>query len=380
MNLLTSKPWRYRLLHHARKLSDFFPVIFFFGGFVWDALTIGRNVVASDLAIFAGYLLIAAIILYTISRPSYILANSIQQLEKLPAWLPNLFKTAIKSTYKRLHYPNLPYFLLQFIYGNLLSALFILYFKSANHWLAWLMALILGVILVANEYLEDEYKQFTLSWALFGFCAMLLFNFALPFLIGSIHALWFYLSTLLGAGFAYWLYKKTPQHLGSITPVWVISAALMLAYAVDMIPPVPLVKREIAVGYALNKIDGNYQLTQQAAPWWIFWRDTSNDLEVTAGQRVVCFSSVFAPRGLKTRLYHRWQYHDDTNGWQTRSLASFSLSGGRANGFRGYTYKQGLQAGDWKVSVETENEKTIAVISFHVSEGQENSPHIVVQY
>ena len=170
-----------QLKHHARKLGDFFPVLFFIGGFLWDALTIGRNVAASDLYIFSAYLFLAAVILYTISRPSYILVDSLQAIEKLPIWLPNWLKNAIVNIYKRLHYPNLPYFLLQFIFGNLLSALFILYFKSANHWLAWLMALILGVMLVANEYLEDEYKQFTLSWALFGFCAMLLFKLCFAF-------------------------------------------------------------------------------------------------------------------------------------------------------------------------------------------------------
>ena len=372
--------WQQQIAHHVRKLADFFPVIFFFAGFLWDALTLGRTIATTDLYILSAYLLLAALVLYTISRPSYILSDSLLRLEKLPVWIPIWLKNAIIKIYKRFHFPHLPYFLLQFIYGNLLSALFILYFKSANHWLAWLMALILGVMLVANEYLEDEYKQFTLSWALFGFCAMLLFNFALPFLIGSIHALWFYLSTLLGAGFAYWLYKKTPEHFGSITPVWLIAVALMLAYSVDMIPPVPLVKRDIAVGYALNKIDGNYQLTQQAAPWWIFWRTTSNDLQVSEGQRVYCFASVFAPRGLTTKLYHRWQYHDDKKGWQTLSRTGFTLSGGRDDGFRGYTYKQSLQAGDWKVSVETENEKTVTVIAFHVNESQENSEKINVQY
>lgn len=377
---MTSNTWLQQLKHHARKLADFFPAIFFFGGFLWDALTIGRSMASTDLYILSAYLLLAALILYAISRPSYILADSLRQLEKLPAWLPNGLKTATTKIFERLHYPNLPYFLLQFIYGNLLSALFILYFKSANHWLAWLMALILGVMLVANEYLEDEYKQFTLSWALFGFCAMLLFNFALPFLIGSIHALWFYLSTLSGAGLAYWLYKKTPEHFGSITPVGLIAAALMLAYSMDMIPPVPLVKRDIAVGYALNKVEGNYQLTQQAAPWWVFWRNTSTDLQVAAGQRVYCFSSVFAPRGLSTKLYHRWQYYDDKKGWKTLSRTGFTLSGGRTGGFRGYTYKQGLRAGDWKVSVETENEKTITVMTFHVAESQTTSPQIIVQY
>ena len=368
-----STTWYGKLTHHVSRLADFFPAIFFFGGFLWDALTIGRNVTAADLYTFTAYLLLAALILYTISRPSYILADSLRRIEKLPAWLPNWLKTGIIQLYKRLHYPNLPYFLLQFIFGNLLSALFIFYFISANHWLAWLMALVLGALLVANEYLEDEYQQFTLSWALFGFCAMLLLNFVLPFLMGSIHAVWFYLSTLIGTGLTYWLYKKTPQHLGNIAPVWVIAALLMLAYSVDMIPPVPLVKREVAVGYALNRVGGHYQLSQQAAPWWVFWRSTSNNLHVSAGQRVYCFSSVFAPSGLTTKLYHRWQYHDAHKGWQTVSRAGFTMSGGRSDGFRGYTYKQGLQAGDWQVSVETENEKTIAVIPFVVEYNQENA-------
>ena len=154
----------------------------------------------------------------------------------------------------------------------------------------------------------------------------------------------------------------------------------MLAYSVDMIPPVPLVKRDIAVGYAINKVNGHYLLTQQASPWWEFWRNTSNDLQLPAGQRVYCFSSVFAPPGLKTKLYHRWQFHDKKHGWQTMSLTGFTLSGGRTDGFRGYTYKQGLLAGDWKVSVETENAKTIIVISFHVAQSRAATPNVIVQY
>jgi hypothetical protein len=365
--MIIAKIKQTRLYHHVLKLGDFFPVIFFFGGFLWDALTIGRNVAYSDLITFFVYLGIAATILYTIGSPTFILSDA----SKLSPWAAKV--------HKRLYWENLPYFLLQFLFGNLLSSLFILYFKSSNHWLAWAMSIILGIMLVANEYLEDKYKQLTLSWALFGFCAMLLFNFALPYLMGSIQAVWFYLSTLLGAGAAYWLYKKTPDHDGSIWPVWVIAALLMLAYAFDMIPPVPLVKRDIAVGYAIDKVNGNYQLSQQPSTWWMFWRNASSDLYVAPGQRVYCFSSVFAPNGLKTRLYHVWQFHDKKIGWQTKSRVGFTLSGGRYNGFRGYTYKTDLQAGEWRVSVETENDKTVAVQEFSVkAESSTLTPYVQV--
>jgi len=356
--------WAQTLTHHARKLADYFPAIFFFGGFLWDALTIGRNVTSLDLFIFTGYLISAAVILYLIGRPADTEAQH----------------GSVIAVFKRLYTPRLPYFLLQFLFGSLFSALFILYFKSSSHWLAWFMSLALGVLLVANEFLESEYKRFTLSWAMFGLCAMLLFNFALPFLLGSIHSIWFYLSTLMGAGLAYWLYKKTPNHFGSIKPVGIIAAVLMFAYAIDMIPPVPLVKRDVAIAYALNKVGNDYQLTQQASPWWVFWRKASDALEVTQGQRVYCFSSVFAPSGLKTKLYHRWEHYDKKQGWQTQSHIGFGLSGGRYNGFRGYTYKQNLAEGDWRVSVETENEKTIAVHSFSVVYVQTSAPTVTLLY
>lgn len=241
------------------------------------------------------------------------------------------------------------------------------------------MSMMLAAVLVGNEFLESEYKRFTLSWSMFGLCAMLLFNFALPFILGSINAVWFYLSTLLGAGLAFFLYKKTPQHLGSIKPVGAIAVLLMIAYAIDMIPPVPLVKRDVAVAFELEKASGRYQLMQQASPWWMVWRETSDQLEMVAGQRVYCFSSVFAPPGLAAKLYHRWQYYDKKQGWITQSHIGFELSGGRYEGFRGYTYKNNLAEGDWRVSVETENEKTITVHAFSVKY-VETAPRRVVQF
>lgn len=340
--------------------ASYLPAVFFFAGFVWDALTIGRNVAASDLIIFTGYLFAAALILFCISRPSFILVDE--------AKVPTRLYAIVTS--------RLPYFLLQFLFGSLLSALFILYFKSSSHWLAWLMSLSLAGLLVANEFLENQYRRYTISWALFGFCAMLLFNFALPFLLGSVLSIWFYLSTLLGALLAYWLYTKTPNHLGSIWPVSVIAGLLMLAYAADMIPPVPLVKRDIAMAYAIEKVlseqgVAKYQLTQAKAPWWKFWRKTSDDLTISSGQRIYCFSTIFAPAGLKTKLFHDWQLHTKS-GWVLQSRASFTVSGGRYNGFRGYTYKSNPVIGNWRVIIKTENEKTIAVHNFSVKLNTEN--------
>jgi hypothetical protein len=196
---------------------------------------------------------------------------------------------------------------------------------------------------------------------------MLLLNFVVPHVVGSISGFWFVLSTLAGAGLAHGLHLKTPGQPGRIRPVWAIAAVLLLAYFLDVIPPVPLVNKDIAVGHSLTKTDGAYVLRQEKTPWWVFWRRVSKELHVKPGERIYCVSAVFAPTGLDTRLYHRWSHYDDNRGWVTTSHIGFDLAGGREGGYRGYTWKQNLAPGEWRVAVETENGRTVAVHRFELS-------------
>lgn len=334
-------------------LKNLLPAIAFFGGFLWDALTIGRQINPSDLWFLAAYLLAAGLILYWMGHKSHAhgLMTEVQRLE-----------VSHRADWQK----KAPAFILQFLFGSLFSALFILYFKSSNHFLALFWSLGLGFLLVANEYIDHHYHRFTLTWALFGFCAILVFNFILPFIVGSIYAIWFYLSTLAGAVLTYYLRKKTPGCPGRAWPVWVIAGVLTLAYALDFIPPVPLVEREMHLGLNFEKRNGEMLLSVEHAPWYKPWRLLSNDLHVPEGERVYCVSTVFAPRGISATLYHRWEHYDEKQGWQSTSRIGFGLSGGRNGGFRGYTYKQNIQSGQWRVKVETENGRTLTVYHFNL--------------
>ena len=135
----------------------------------------------------------------------------------------------------------------------------------------------------------------------------------------------------------------------------------------DVIPPVPLVIKDIQVGIKIEKIDNTYVLQQDKAPKWRFWKSTLNSVHILPGDKVYCISSVFAPTNLKTRLYHNWQVHDKKQGWQTMSRIGFDLAGGRNKGYRGYTYKQNVTYGLWRVKVETENGRTISVHEFTIN-------------
>lgn len=333
------------------------PILFFIGGFVWDAITIGHQVVITDIAIFAVYVTLAGWIMHQLATPAEWWLRCRLTLGRW-RWLDQ------KMSGWPMH--DWPYWILQFLFGSLLSALFILYFKSSSDGLAWLLTLVLGIMLIANEFLESEYRRLTLCWSMFGLCSILFFNFAFPYVLGSVHAVWFYLSTLVGVLASYALYRHAPRHSGSIWPVWLMGALLMLAYRFDMIPPVPLVKQAVVVAYAVEKTPQGYWLTLEKSPWWQFWRVDSDHLVLSPGDRLVCFSAVFAPKGLHTRLLHNWEKFEREH-WVSYGTPGFQLAGGRDGGYRGYTYKTQLSSGKWRVRIQNEAGQTIAINQFMVS-------------
>ncbi len=66
-------------------------------------------------------------------------------------------------------------------------------------------------------------------------------------------------------------------------------------------------------------------------------------------------------------MVHRWQYYDDeTRSWVTASALSFSIHGGRSDGYRGYSVKRSLTEGKWRVSVETVRGQVLGRIPFTI--------------
>lgn len=331
-------------------------------------MTIGQRVNAIDLLILSVYLLGTIPIIMWLVHKSNLLRNNAAATTL--ATHPMESDAPLKD--------RLPYLLLQFLFGSLFCALFILYFKSASHLTALFWSLILAVLLIANEFLENHYKRFTVIWTLFGFCLILLLNFVLPYILGSVHWVWFYISILLALFITAALKRSVSPHLGRIYPTYLIAVIVASAYVFDVIPPVPLVKRDMAVGTHLEKVEGKYVLEMDKAPLFQFWRYFATRIvHIKPGDKVYCISAIFAPAGLKTKLYHRWQYLDPNKGWQSTERIGFELNGGRNNGFRGYTFKQNVQYGKWRVVVETENERTIAVEEFFLKSDDNNQRKVL---
>lgn len=339
-------------------LKRYYPVFAFFGGFLWDALTIGQKVKVTDFWRLGGFLAGAAILVIWLARRDYLARVPPEAGEGLRGRLRSLLWQA-------------PYLAVQFCFGGIFSALFILYFKSSGHLGTWLTALFLGALLVGNEFMGDRYgRRFTLTWGLFGLNAILFMNFVLPHAAGSLDPAWFPISTACGAALTHGLRWISPGRPGRILPAWGVAGALVLAWQLDMIPPVPLVKRDIAVGQQFVQRDGRYVLRVEKAPAWQFWRDGARTVHVPAGGRLYGVSAVFAPLGVSAPLEHRWEYWEPKTGWRLVYRGRFQATGGRERGFRGYSYVLNPAPGDWRFIVATQDGRTIAVQPVEVERGE----------
>ena len=337
-------------------LRRFYPVVAFFGGFIVDALTLGQRVKASDFWQLGAYLLGAAVF------ASWLAWRDAREKE------PPLPAQNLKGHAARLVW-QAPYLLVQFFYGSIFSALFILYFKSSGNLGSWFTAAVLGGLLVANEFAGDRYgRRFTLTWSLFALNAILLLNFVLPHLAGSLDPAWFYISTVAGAVLAHALRWLAPGRPGRIGPAWGIAAALLVAWSLGMIAPVPLVKRDMAVGHDFLRTPGRFVLNVEEPPWWQFWRDESSVAHVPEGGRLYGVTAIFAPLGVTANLEHRWEVWED-KAWKLVYRDRFRSTGGRERGFRGYSWVLNPKPGDWRFTVGTQDGRTIGVLHVRVERG-----------
>ena len=335
-NTRAKMPVRERVRASYQKVRPWVPAAFFIAGFLWDAFTLGRKIKSVDLWILLGYLAGAAAILVAIGR---------------------------EVTFRGSQYLNA---VLQFFFGGMFSALFIFYFLSSSNLSGYLVVVGLAAALIGNEFLESRYSELTLSWALFALCAVMFFNFALAHLFRSISTFWFYLGTLIALLLVIVLWRTSKRGSASILPAVGVAGVMLLLHAFNVIPPVPLVKKQMLVAHDMRRTGNAYVATVESAGAR-FWRSSAPTFHRRGRERVFCFTSVFVPTGIETTIRHRWEYLDPrSDEWRGAGVVPIRIRGGREGGYRGYSFKQNLAPGRWRVTAEAESGAAFGVIEFDV--------------
>lgn len=315
-------------------------------------------------------------------RPDSLVNNTLLLTYLLVAAAFIVFLNLREARTKKSAEPLFMLLILQFCFGGLASNMLILYGHSGTVagsalFLGMLVALIFG-----NEFLRSRYTRLRFNVGVYYFLLLTYCVVAVPTFV--VHALGTWVFVLSGivsvaviAVFLFVLWSLVLRRYGSrgIFDTTIIVATVFCVfnglYFLDIIPPVPLSLKNIGIYHSvLKQNDGGYAASYEPAPWWKFWQDTSTTYTLSLGESAFCFSSVFAPTDLSTAIYHRWEEYDPAAGvWVTMSRVSFAISGGRDQGFRGWSMKSGLMLGKWRCNVETSSGALIGRITFDIVAG-----------
>lgn len=271
---------------------------------------------------------------------------------------------------------------LQFSFGNLASALMVLYARSGTLAGSAIFIGILAMLFLGNEVLRNSYARTHLRVVIWFALLLTYSTLIVPVYLGAIGNFVFATSVLAALAvtllFVFFLSRISPASFKVrarriATSVVGVTIVFILLYLTHLIPPVPLALKHIGVYQSLKRVENTYTVTYEPPAWYEFWRDTSRTFTHRPGALAFCFSAVYAPSALETEIRHRWEkYDEESDSWTTVARIPFPIFGGREEGFRGYTQTSQLSEGKWRCSVETSRGALVGRTTFTVVSGDPN--------
>ncbi|TYP95488.1 Protein of unknown function (DUF2914) [Fodinibius salinus] len=343
--------------HFFRRYKKYIPVLFFIGGFTWDSLTLGRIDGWYSNTVLFTYLIGLTLCLY------------IFNLADDGRW---------QNTFLEPYQEYAP-LAIQFFLGGLSSAYVIFFFQSVTLTKTLVFFLILVVLLVSNELLKHRISNKYLQFSAYFFVNFTFFTFFIPAIFATMNTFLFVVSGLISLGltlyFIYYLYRISPSTRQEISRRKVIALILGIylsintCYYFNLIPPVPLSLQSGMVAYNVEKTNNNFLVSYEKSPLFKFWESYKHTFNYTSGDSVFIYTSIFAPTDLEKSVQHQWRWHDPkSDQWKTTDTIAYTVVGGRKKGFRGYTFKNNIWPGSWRVNVTTGEGLVLGQINFTVVE------------
>jgi len=326
--------------------------LFFAGGFVFDTVAVGRP---DSWHLVAQQALYLAIVTAVLTQMFFVPDE--------PA-LDGL--SPVKRWYYRYRLAILSFFL-----GTLLNLYTLFFFKSSSLLVSFSFLLGMVALLLLNEFGPFKRLGLSFKFALLSLCGLSFCATVVPILFGQIGVTVFLVSMAVGClpmlALAAWIRRRAPDWFPRarnqiLVPFGGVLVAFLAAYLFRVIPPVPLSIPFIGVYHAVERAQDQYRLSHER-PAWRFWHNGDQEFRAQPGDRVFVFFRVFSPTRFADEVRIQW-FHRQQGGWVPQDTIPIKITGGRAEGFRGYGFKTNYQPGEWKVQVETADGREIGRIYF----------------
>jgi hypothetical protein len=350
----------------------------FFGGFVWDALTLVRVDRLFDNLYLATCLFLLGV--------SLVIEHRVEARPEHRPWL-----TARVSWVS---------YLAQFLFGSLFSAYVVFYFRSAATRWHLLFVLMLAGAMVFNEFLHGYLRAERLRVLLFGFSTFTFLLFFIPVVTGWLGSGLFLVAALLTFAISGLLVLAMHAGLSEEGPrgaVYSHTAGLAgllfllgLADLTGVIPPIPVAVLEHGVFHKVEvreepdpsgeRRDRRYVLSYEDRGLVSWFQHHDAVFNLREGDRAHYFTAIFTPSGTVIDVVHRWERWE-RDGWVTTDVIDVStrggVTGGAASGFRTWSAKQRMTPGPWRVVAETRAGRVLSVQAFEVVQGEDGAAVLI---
>jgi hypothetical protein len=334
---------------HARAES----IAFFAGGFLFDAVMVGRIDETPVLVQQAAYLVVTGLLLGGMLRAELL------KIEP-PGWLGRPWRYMEHAVH--------------FMLGTLLNAFILFYVKSGSGLTALLFLALLSLLLLINEHPRFHRLGPVMLFGLYSFALTSYLAYLLPVLAGRLRPWMFFAASalsllpilLLARLMARWGQDRLRAFRQAMGPAIGVQAALLLLFVLHLVPPVPLSVRSIGVWHQVEREGAEFKLSRlPRLRWTDLWRKDERVFLARPGDRVFVFTRIFAPHNFRDQVRVRWAKWE-RGGWAESDAIPLRIVGGREEGFGGYAYKQNWSPGDWRVAVETEDGREIGRTRFEI--------------
>lgn len=337
------------------------------GGFVIDIFTLNQIDQTFDNAILITHLIIVTTAISLLFSKGTPLGQKILS-EKRISWLETL---------------------MVFSFGALFSGFVIFYTRSGSLVTSWPFIVAMIALMLGTEFRKKYFYRLRLQIVILAIAILSWSIFFVPVVIKKMGPWIFILSIIIGSllivGFLALLKKINRKllehHLQKI--ILRIGAVVILfniLYFTNIMPPIPLSLKYKAVYYEVERLNPGYRANYEKTPWYLFWQKRSTDMYWSEGEDIYMFTQVFAPTELRTVINHVWEYYDpNTRRWITRNTIPLSITGGRADGYRGFTKKTHLEYGTWRVKTQTQNGQTLGIKRFTIKPYDSNMRELVFE-
>jgi MFS family permease len=274
---------------------------------------------------------------------------------------------------------NIVFTVMMFSFGGVFSGFFLFYTRSGTIASSAPFILLMLALMLGAEFLKRFYQKMTLQIAIYFTAIFAYMIFFVPIVINKISAGLFVISGVLSVGvmagfllllrhidgFHFEKYKK--KFAAAVVMIFI---GFNVGYFLNIIPPVPLSLKLNAVYHSVERT-GNFQYTAtyEPTPYWRFLKKRSRRVHWKPGEPVYVFTAIFTPADITTTIHHRWDYFDpEKTRWIPQSNITIDVTGGRNRGFRGFSYKENLWEGTWRVAVTNFRGQILGFVKFKIIE------------